>query len=284
MSSEANNEVLSSSKLFDLSSRTAIIAGGGGLLGPRHADAIASAGGIPIVVDIRLDEAEAVASRVRQRYGVEALALAADITDRDSVENVVAQVVQRFGRVDILINNAANNPKVEDRESVAFSRLERFPLEQWNADLAVGLTGAFLFCQVAGREMARRGSGVIVNIASEYGVIAPDQRLYHVEGLADDEQPVKPISYTVVKSGLIGMTRYLATYWAHVGVRVNCITVGGIENGQEQRFLALAAQRIPLGRMARADEYQGAILFLCSDASSFMTGSNVIVDGGKSVW
>jgi NAD(P)-dependent dehydrogenase (short-subunit alcohol dehydrogenase family) len=151
-------------------------------------------------------------------------------------------------------------------------------------DIAVGLTGAFLFSQVVGREMARRRSGVIVNIASEYGIIAPDQRLYHVDGVPDEDQPVKPVSYTVVKSGLIGMTRYLAAYWANVGVRVNSITVGGIENGQDPRFLALAAEKIPLARMARADEYQGALLFLCSDASSFMTGSNVIVDGGKSIW
>jgi len=284
MTRSSQSTALSLASIFDLSSRTAVIAGGGGLLGPKHAEAIAAAGGIPVVVDIRREAAEAVANDVRERYGVDASAFAADITRPDAIEALLARILERHEKVDILINNAANNPKVEDRQSVAFSRLERFSLAQWNADLAVGLTGAFLCSQIIGREMARRGRGVIVNIASEYGVIAPDQRLYRVEGLPEDEQPVKPISYSVVKSGLIGMTRYLATYWANAGVRANSITVGGIENGQDRSFLSLAADKIPLARMARSDEYQGAILFLCSDASSFMTGSNLIVDGGKSCW
>jgi NAD(P)-dependent dehydrogenase (short-subunit alcohol dehydrogenase family) len=270
--------------MFDLSSRTAIIAGGAGLLGPKHVEAIAAAGGVPIVVDLRGDAAEAVARDARKRYGVPAMSVKADITQPSDVAAVLERVLERFGRIDILVNNAANNPKVEDPHGGGFSRLERFSVQQWNADIAVGLTGAFLCSQVIGTEMARRGSGVIVNIASEYGVIAPDQRLYRVDGLAEGDQPVKPISYSVVKSGLLGMTRYLATYWATRGLRVNAITVGGIENGQDRRFLAMAAERIPLARMARANEYQGALLYLCSDASSFMTGSNVIVDGGKSVW
>jgi NAD(P)-dependent dehydrogenase (short-subunit alcohol dehydrogenase family) len=151
-------------------------------------------------------------------------------------------------------------------------------------DITVGLTGAFLCCQIIGREMATRGAGVIINIASEYGIIAPDQRLYRLDGVPNDQQPTKPVSYTVVKSGLIGMTKYLATYWADRGVRVNSLTVGGIENGQDAQFLERARDRIPLGRMARVDEYQGAILFLASDASSFMTGANLVVDGGKSCW
>ena len=270
--------------IFGLSGRTAIVSGGAGLLGPKHAEAIAAAGGIPIVVDVRPHAAEAVARDIRDRFRVDAWSATADITRPEDVDRVAKQVIERHGVIDILINNAANNPKVEDPTALGFSRLERFSLDQWNADLAVGLTGAFLCSQIIGSEMARRGSGVIVNIASEYGVIAPDQRLYRREGIPDDEQPVKPISYTVVKSGLLGMTRYLATYWASAGVRVNAITVGGIENGQDPRFLALAAERIPLARMARVGEYQGAILFLCSDASSFMTGSNLIVDGGKSCW
>jgi NAD(P)-dependent dehydrogenase (short-subunit alcohol dehydrogenase family) len=282
LSSERGNVSLAT--IFGLAGRTAIITGGAGLLGPKHAEAIAAAGGVPIVVDIRREAAEAVAQHVRDRFGVDALSVIADITRPADVERLLDEVVTRYGAIDILVNNAANNPKVEDPSSLSFSRLERFPLEQWNADLAVGLTGAFLCSQIIGREMARRGSGVIVNIASEYGVIAPDQRLYRKAGTPDDEQPVKPISYSVVKSGLLGMTRYLATYWASAGVRVNAITVGGIENGQDPGFLALAADRIPLARMARVDEYQGAILFLCSDASSFMTGSNLIVDGGKTCW
>jgi NAD(P)-dependent dehydrogenase (short-subunit alcohol dehydrogenase family) len=186
--------------------------------------------------------------------------------------------------VDILINNAANNPKVESDGSRAWSRLENFPLEVWDDDLRVGLTGAFLCSRVFGAEMAKRGKGVILNIASDLAVIAPDQRQYRQSGVAEDQQPVKPVTYSVVKTGLIGLTRYLATYWAASGVRVNAISPGGVFNHQPDAFLQQLYQRIPLGRMANADEYQGAILFLCSDASSYMTGSNLVVDGGRTCW
>ena len=270
--------------LFGLSGRTAIIAGGAGLLGPKHAEAIAAAGGIPVVIDVRPDAAERVAQDIRERFGVDAWSMGADVTRPDDIERVTAEVLNRHGRIDILVNNAANNPKVESDTASSFSRLEQFSIEQWNADLAVGLTGTFLCSQIVGRAMARQRSGTIVNISSEYGLIAPDQRLYRKDGVREEDQRVKPISYSVVKSGVLGMTRYLATYWAGVGVRVNAITVGGIENGQDSAFLAMAADRIPLARMARVDEYQGAILFLCSDASSFMTGSNLVIDGGKTCW
>ena len=190
----------------------------------------------------------------------------------------------RYGRVDVLINNAANNPKVEARSDVEFSRLESFPLEQWQADLAVGLTGAFLCSRVIGGEMARRGRGVIVNVASDLALIAPDQRLYRKAGLPEDRQPVKPVTYSVVKSGLLGLTRYLATYWATSGVRVNAISPGGVYTDQPEEFVQRLSNLIPLGRMARVDEYEGAILFLCSDASSYMTGANLVVDGGRTSW
>ena len=270
--------------LFDLSGRVAIVAGGAGLLGPKHVEAISAAGGTAVVADIDFDAAQQVASAQRDRFGAEAWASRTDITRPGDVQALLDSVLTRHGRVDVLINNAANNPKVESQGSVAFSRMEHFPLEQWQRDIDVGLTGAFLCCQIVGCEMAERGAGTIINIASEYGVIAPDQRLYRIDGVPNDQQPTKPVSYTVVKSGLIGMTRYLATYWADRGVRVNSLTVGGIENGQDPRFLERARDRIPLGRMAQVDEYQGAILFLASDASSFMTGSNLVVDGGKSCW
>jgi NAD(P)-dependent dehydrogenase (short-subunit alcohol dehydrogenase family) len=274
----------SASERSDLRGRVAIITGGAGLLGPRHAHAIASAGGIPVVVDLTVQRAEAVAEQIRSAHGVAASAVAADITRPDAVEQMLETVLRTHGRVDILINNAANNPKVEDAADVAFSRLERFSLDQWNADLAVGLTGAFLCSQVVGRELARRGAGVIVNISSEYGMIAPDQRLYRQAGVPDDEQPVKPVTYSVVKAGIMGLTGYLATYWADRGVRCNTLTVGGVFNGQPDEFVSRAASRIPMGRMANPDEYEGAIVFLCSDASSFMTGANLVVDGGQTCW
>jgi NAD(P)-dependent dehydrogenase (short-subunit alcohol dehydrogenase family) len=270
--------------LFDLGGRVVIITGGSGLLGRFHAAAVAAAGGTPVLTDLHPERAAAHADEIARDHGVPAHAVGADITRPESVQALLDEVLRRHGRVDALVNNAANNPKVEDAASVPFARLEHFPLAQWEADVAVGLTGAFLCCQVIGGEMARRGRGAVVNISSEYGVIAPDQRLYRVPGLADEQQPVKPVTYTVVKAGLDGMTRYLATYWAERGVRVNTLTVGGVFNGQPDDFVARAADRIPLGRMARPDEYRGAIVYLCSDASSFMTGANLIVDGGKSVW
>lgn len=270
--------------LFDLTGRVAVITGGGGLLGSKHAEAIAAVGGVPVLVDVALAGAERVARACSARFAVPASALQADITQRAQVESALRDVLARYGRVDILINNAANNPKMESQSGVPWSRLEHFPRQQWDADLAVGLTGAFLCSQVIGSEMARRGAGVILNVASDLAVIAPDQRLYRQPGVPADQQPVKPVSYSVVKTGLIGLTRYLATYWADAGVRVNAISPGGVSNEQPAEFVSKLAQLIPLGRMANQDEYQGAIIFLCSDASSYMTGHNLIIDGGRSVW
>ena len=265
---------------FDLSGRVAIITGGAGLLGIAHARAIHSAGGIPVLLDV----AKIAPAILRERAGFEIECLACDITQEAALQRALSSVLSRHGRVDILINNAANNPKVEAPGALDHSRLENFPLDQWQADLAVGLTGAMLCSRVFGAEMARRGKGVIVNVASDLALIAPDQRLYAVEGRMPDEQPVKPVSYSVVKTGLIGLTRYLATYWAGKGVRANALCPGGVENGQDKVFLERIADRIPLGRMAQVDEYQGAMLFLCSDASSYMTGSVLTVDGGRSAW
>lgn len=268
---------------FSLAGRVAVITGGAGLLGPRHAEAIAAAGGIPVVADLRAAEAERVARELSARFGVPALGAALDVTSEESVAALADRVQGLFGRVDILVNNAANNPKVEDGRKT-FSRLESFPLDQWNADVAVGLTGPFLCARHFGTAMARAGRGSIINISSEYGAIAPDQRLYRIEGLPDSEQPVKPVSYTAVKAGLHGLTLYLATYWASAGVRTNTITVGGVENGQDVEFISRATSRIPMGRMGRPYDYQGALVYLCSDASAFVTGANIVVDGGKSVW
>lgn len=268
--------------LFDVSGRVAIITGGLGLLGRQHGAALLSEGGIPVLVDIataELDDSER--ARILGPHGC---VLQADITDPSSVEGLLQDTLRRYGRVDILINNAANNPKMEQNPGTEWSRLESFPIAQWDADLDVGLKGAFLCSRIIGSEMARRGGGVIVNIASDLALIAPDQRLYRKDRIPDDQQPVKPVTYSVVKAGLIGLTRYLATYWADQGVRVNALSPGGIYAGQSDEFVARLSNLIPLGRMARVDEYQGAILFLCSDASSYMTGANLVVEGGRTCW
>jgi len=270
--------------LFSLTGKVCVITGGAGLLGFQHAEAIASAGGTPILVDIDKKKAEEKAAQILDRFGVPSLGFEVDITNPQLVSQFRDQLISVYNRVDVLINNAANNPKVENTSDVNFSRLENFSLAQWQADLSVGLTGAFVCSQVLGTEMARRGSGVIVNVASDLALIGPDQRLYRDESLPEHLQPVKPVTYSVVKSGLVGLTRYLATYWATSGVRVNAVSPGGVYNGQSDEFVAKLSKLIPLGRMAHLNEYQGAIVFLCSDASSYMTGTNLIIDGGRTCW
>lgn len=271
-------------RFFDLSGRVAVITGGAGLLGSQHAAILADAGAHAVVLDLPKTNPSRVAEQLTSLHDVECVGLSADITQEAELDQVCEHILSKFGRIDILINNAANNPKVEGAQDKAWSRLENFPLELWEADIRVGLTGAFLCSRVFGREMAKRKSGVIVNVASDLALIAPDQRLYRMEGLADEEQPVKPVTYSVVKSALLGLTRYLATYWSHANIRVNAISPGGVSNEQPAVFTARVSQLIPMARMARRDEYQGAILFLCSDASSYMTGANLVIDGGRTCW
>jgi NAD(P)-dependent dehydrogenase (short-subunit alcohol dehydrogenase family) len=267
---------------FRLDGRVAVITGGCGLLGRQHAAAIASAGGIPVLLDIGRADPAAVAAKLSGQLQARCHGFVADITKLEALTELKDRLVRDLGRVDILINNAANNPKMESGDTRNFSRVEFFPMETWEADLAVGLTGAFLCSRVFGSEMSARGGGVIVNVASDLALISPDQRLYSQPGLPPEAQPVKPVTYSVVKSGLIGLTKYLATYWPNV--RVNAISPGGVFTNQPGDFVARLSQLIPLGRMAHMDEYQAAILFLCSDASSYMTGSNLVIDGGRTTW
>ena len=271
-------------QLFFVKDRVAVITGGAGLLGAKHAEILAEARAVPVLIDLAAADPVARAKTISDTYHVPVLGLTGDITDLAEVERMRDEILARFGRIDILINNAANNPKMENREGKNFSRLENFPLELWEADLRVGLTGAFVCSRVFGAEMAKRGKGVILNIASDLAVIAPDQRLYRHDNLPESEQPVKPVTYSVVKAGLVGLTRYLATYWHESGVRANAISPGGIYNNQPEEFVQRLSKLIPLGRMADKDEYKGAVLFLCSDASSYITGINLVADGGRSCW
>ena len=270
--------------LFDLTGRVAIVTGGAGLLGYQHGSILAAAGAHVVLLDLALANPKLRAGQLAADHGPDCLGLVVDITSEASLLEARDVILAKFGRIDILINNAANNPKVEDQSpGQPWSRLENFPLDTWNADIAVGLTGAFLCSRIFGQEMVRRNSGVILNVASDLGVIAPDQRLYRKEGVPENQQPVKPVTYSVVKTALIGLTRYLSTYWTANNIRVNAISPGGVSAGQPEEFTTKLHQLIPMGRMAHKDEYQGAILFLCSDASSYMTGQNLIVDGGRSV-
>jgi NAD(P)-dependent dehydrogenase (short-subunit alcohol dehydrogenase family) len=269
--------------LFSLEHKVAVITGGAGLLGVKHAEIIAEAGGNPVLMDINIDLAKNEAERISKEYKVNALGLKIDITDKKDVEDKALIIKEKYGRIDILINNAANNPKVE-QGNTTWSRFENFSQDNWNKDIAVGLTGAFFCSQVFGTMMAAQKSGVILNIASDLAIIAPDQRIYRKDGLEDRLQPVKPVTYSIVKSALIGLTKYLATYWADKNIRVNALVPGGVENNQPDDFVKRLTNLIPAGRMAHQDEYKGAVLFLVSDASSYMTGANLIIDGGRTCW
>lgn len=269
-----------------MAGRVVIITGGAGLLGRAHAEAVADAGAMPVIADVNESAASEVARGITERFRVESHAVHVDVTCESSVSGMMRQVLVRHGRLDVLINNAASNPQVEsgDTSSDQGTRLEGFSLEVWDRDIAVGLTGAFLCSRVVGTEMAACGGGVILNIASDLALIGPDQRIYRRPGLAPEQQPVKPVSYSVVKGGLVALTKYLATYWADSNVRVNALSPGGVRNDQPADFVDRLTNLIPLGRMADRDEYQAAVVFLCSDASSYMTGANLVMDGGRTAW
>ena len=274
-------------KNFDLTGKTVLITGAAGLLGREHAAALLEIGATVVLTDIGESAlASARAALMRDADPVRIVTHVMDVSSADSVRRLAAEFATTGQRVDVLVNNAAIDPKVVGSHGmVETSRLENFPLEQWNLQIAVGLTGAFLCSQVFGALMAKDGKGgVILNIASDLSVISPDQRLYRGAGLTEDTQPVKPVTYSVIKAGLVGLTKYLSTYWADCGVRANALSPGGVFNEQGEEFVKRLSALIPMGRMAKIDEYHSAVQFLCSNASSYLTGQNIVIDGGRSVW
>jgi NAD(P)-dependent dehydrogenase (short-subunit alcohol dehydrogenase family) len=269
---------------FSLAGKVIVITGATGLLGREHAKAVASMGATPVLLDLDSDNVAHHAAELTEEYRVEAAGYKVDITQENEVAQSRDSIVRRFGKIDGLVNNAANNPKMEDSQAASFSRLEQFSLTDWNADLAVGLTGAFLCAKHFGTAISLNSAGgVIVNISSDLGLIAPDQRIYRKDSSLEEQQTVKPVSYSVVKTGLIGLTRYLATYWPD-RVRCNALCPGGVEAGQPEAFIKQVTARIPIGRLAKTGEYQGVLVFLLSDCSVYLNGAIIPMDGGRTVW
>jgi 2-deoxy-D-gluconate 3-dehydrogenase len=303
-------------RLFDLTGRVAVVTGGAGLLGEEFCHTLAQAGAKVVIADINAPAAKKLADTIVELVALTihsgeeppgkvilpAIPVKTNVTDPASVENMISITLQTFGRLDILVNGAALDPKFDPKHTIngqtrtnnhqqlakvesdalEYSQaFESFPLEAWNQALSVNLTGAFLCCQAAVKPMLLQGGGVIVNLSSIYGLVAPDQRMYQ---RPDQPPQYKPAYYTVTKFGILGLTQYLATYYAGKNIRVNAISPGGVYNGHADDFVKAYSARSVLGRMAEKDEINGALLFLVSDASKYMTGANLIIDGGWTAW
>jgi NAD(P)-dependent dehydrogenase (short-subunit alcohol dehydrogenase family) len=267
---------------FDLSGKVAFVTGALGLLGREHTSALAEAGANVVLSDVNEDALQAAAQRLAELTGRETLAAAGDISSETDVDRMRDLTLQRFGRLDVLVNNAAIDDKFAP-EAAQESRFEVYAVERFRRMLDVNVTGVFLCCQRLGSVMAERGAGSIINVASTYGLVAPNQDLYQRE---DGSQKFwKSAAYPASKGAVLQLTRFLAAYWGGRGVRVNALCPGGVEaGGQDAFFQARYAERTPLGRMARPHDYRGALTFLASDASSYMTGASLVVDGGFTIW
>jgi NAD(P)-dependent dehydrogenase (short-subunit alcohol dehydrogenase family) len=263
--------------MFSLDGRVAVVSGAAGLLGEHFAAALAGSGAAVVLADLDEDTCQRRAERLEAGDPpARALAARCDVTDRGSWEALLGRTLEAFGRVDVLVNGAAFTN--QSRTANFGSSFVDFPLADWRQILDVNLTGTLLGCQVVGRRMLEQGSGSIINLASLYGVVSPNHRMYPGTGI------VQPVAYSVSKGGVVALTRYLATLWAEQGVRVNCITPGGVFNGHADEFVRRYAALCPAGRMARPDELRGAVVYLASQASGYCTGHNLVVDGGWTVW
>lgn len=273
-------------KLFNLKNKVAVITGGAGMLGSEYGKTLAAAGANIVLVDLDQGRCKDRAQEIEKEFGVKTTGIKADISQKDEVENMAKVIEDRFGRADILINNAAFNCPASEAAS-CFNDFSDYPLELWEKSLGVNLTGAFLCTQKIIKIMIKNDiKGSIINIASTYGVVAPDQRLYTNIKLPEDKTKrfIKPVDYSTTKSAILNFTRYLAALYGDKGIRVNTLTPGGVFDNQEENFVKEYCKRTPLGRMAKKDDYNGAILFLASDASKYMTGANLVVDGGWTCW
>ncbi len=271
---------------FRLDGRLGVLTGGGGLLGTQYTAALLQAGAKLAVLDVSTSCLNKLEELIGHNAQGSLLPLECDIRDEPKIMKARDKIFESFGKYpDFLINNAAIDPKFDESCSQNHpSRLEKLPIEQWNLEIAVGLTGAWLCSRVFGVPMAEANYGVIINIASDLAFISPDQRIYQKSGLMQNAQMVKPVTYSVIKHGIVGLTKYIATYWAKDGVRCNAFAPGGVYNSHSDEFVERITQRIPMGRMAALEEYRATIVYLCSDASSYMNGAVLKMDGGRTVW
>lgn len=261
-------------RLFDLSEKTIVLTGAAGNLGSKYVEGFSQAGANVVLADINFQECKNIEKMIRKKYGVEPLSVKVDLTDPRSIKNMVTKILKKYSKIDVLVNNAAyqGNSKIR---SEGFEGLE---LKTWNKAIDVNLTGVFLLCQEIGKIMIKQKNGNVINISSTYGIVGADQRIYGKSGQNS------AVFYAVTKSAILNLTRYLASYWNRTGIRVNTFSPGGVENKQDRDFVKRYSEKTMIGRMAKKDEYVGALIFLASDASSYMTGSNLIIDGGWTAW
>ncbi len=270
---------MESPSLFSLNHKVAVVTGALGLLGKQHCLALSEAGASVIVCDLNEDACDDFAFSLEG----DSMGVGTDITSPASLSKLKDRILEKYKKIDILINNAAINDMFENPSAaVELSKFENYPLDLWEKSLKVNITGTFLCSQVIGSQMAEQGYGSIINIASTYGITAPDQSLYKKNN--GSQEFYKSPAYPATKGAVISFTRFLAAYWGEKGVRVNCLSPGGVENNQEDYFIKNYSKRTPLGRMAAPSDYKGAIVFLASEASSYMTGANLIIDGGWTAW
>jgi|TARA_B110000495_G_scaffold109731_1_gene94980 NAD(P)-dependent dehydrogenase (short-subunit alcohol dehydrogenase family) len=261
-------------KIFDLNGKVIIITGSSGMLGTQYAYALSECGANVVLADIDISKSKITEKQIKNFFSTDPMSIKLDLTNKESILSMTSTVIKKYSKIDVLINNAA----YQGNSKIRSSGFENLELETWNQAIDVNLTGVFLCCQSIGKQMIKQKSGNIINIASTYGLVGPDQRIYGKSGQNS------AIFYAATKSAILNLTRYLATYWEGKGIRVNTFSPGGVENNQDPNFIKRYSKKTPLGRMAKKDEYVGSIIFLASDASSYMTGSNLIVDGGWTAW
>ena len=261
-------------KVFDFSNRVIVITGAAGLLGSEYADGFCQAGGNVVLADKNFEKCKKLAAKLEKKYGVKPLPIKLDVTNPNSIKKMVAHITKKFSKIDVLVNNAIY-PEIGKIKKTKF---EDFPLDICKKGIDVNLTGMFLCSQQIGKIMKKQKNGVIINISSIYGIKGPDQRIYGKTKI------IKSALYATTKGAVINFTKYLASYWNRTGIRVNTLSLGGVEENQDRNFKKKYSDKTMIGRMAKKDEYVGALLFLSSDASSYMTGSNLVIDGGWSAW